>query len=81
MWGFTFAAVGFAFALVVMSGAFMGGAVIVAVPLAIGIVALAGFLDLQRRRRQQEGMHRYREQAASEKVDFTARDRQTLSDG
>jgi choline-glycine betaine transporter len=79
MWGFTLAAIAFALALVVMSGAFMGGAVIVAVPLAILIVLGAGLLDLRRRRNQAEGMEQFRQQADSEKIDFTARDRQTLS--
>jgi hypothetical protein len=69
----------FAVALVVMSGAFMGGAVIVAVPLAIAIVIVVGLLDLKRKRSQAEGMQRFRERAESDKVDFTARDRQTLS--
>jgi hypothetical protein len=79
MFGFTFAAIAFALALVVMSGAFMGGAVIVAVPLAILIVLGAGLLDLRRRRNQAQGMEQFRRQADSEKIDFTARDRQTLS--
>jgi choline-glycine betaine transporter len=79
MWGFTLAAMAFALALVVMSGAFMGGAVIVAVPLAIAIVVAAGLLDLKRRRNQAQGMHQYREEAESEKIDFTARERRTLS--
>jgi Sec-independent protein secretion pathway component TatC len=79
MWGFTFVAVAFALALVVMSGAFMGGAVIVAVPLAILFVLGAGLLDLRRRRNQAQGMEQFRQQADSEKIDFTARDRQTLS--
>jgi hypothetical protein len=72
-------AIAFALALVVMSGAFMGGAVIVAVPLAIAILIMVGLLDLKRRRNQAQGMHRFRESAASDKVEFTARDRQTLS--
>ena len=79
MWGFTLVAIAFALALVVMSGAFMGGAVIVAVPLAILIVMGAGLLDLRRRRNQAQGMEQFRQQADSEKIDFTARDRQTLS--
>jgi hypothetical protein len=79
MSGFTFAVIAFAVALVVMSGAFMGGAVIVAVPVAIALVVIAGLLDLRRRRNQAQGMHTYRQEAASEKVEFTARDRQTLS--
>ena len=79
MWGFTLVAIAFALALVVLSGAFMGGAVIVAVPLAILIVLGAGLLDLRRRRNQAQGMEQFRQQADSEKIDFTARDRQTLS--
>jgi hypothetical protein len=79
MSGFTFAVIAFAVALVVMSGAFMGGAVIVAVPVAIALVVIVGLLDLRRRRNQAQGMHTYRQDAASEKVEFTARDRQTLS--
>jgi Sec-independent protein secretion pathway component TatC len=79
MSGFTFVVIAFALALVVMSGAFMGGAVIVAVPLAILFVLGAGLLDLRRRRNQAQGMEQFRQQADSEKIDFTARDRQTLS--
>ena len=79
MSGFTFAVIAFAVALVVMSGAFMGGAVIVAVQVAITLVVIVGLLDLRRRRNQAQGMHTYRQEAASEKVEFTARDRQTLS--
>jgi hypothetical protein len=79
MSGFSLVVIAFALALVVMSGAFMGGAVIVAVPLAIVIVLVVGLLDLRRRRNQARGMHTYRQQASSEKVEFTARDRQTLS--
>jgi choline-glycine betaine transporter len=79
MWGFTLAAVAFALALVVMSGTFMGGAVIVAVPLSIAIVVAAGLLDLRRRRNQAQGMHQYRERAESEKIDFTSRERRTLT--
>jgi uncharacterized membrane protein len=75
----TIAVVAFALALVVMSGAFMGGAVIVAVPLAVVIVIILGLLDLKRRRNQAEGMHRFRERAESDKIEFTSRDRQTLS--
>jgi choline-glycine betaine transporter len=75
----TIVVIAFALALVVMSGAFMGGAVIVAVPLAIVLVIVVGLLDLKRRRNQADGMHRFRERAESDKIDFTERDRQTLS--
>jgi hypothetical protein len=75
----TLVVMAFAVALVVMSGALMGGAVIVAVPLAIAIVLVVGLLDLKRRRNQAEGMHRFRERAESDKIDFTPSDRKTLS--
>ena len=42
-------------------------------------ITVAALLDLRRRRNQAEGMEKYRQQADSEKIDFTARDRQTLS--
>ena len=42
-------------------------------------LTVAALLDLKRRRNQGEGMHRYRERAESDKIDFSARDRQTLS--
>jgi hypothetical protein len=68
----------FALALVVMSGAFAGGAVIVAVPVAIVGVGIAAFVDFNRRRKQATNIHEHREQARSDKVDFTERDEQTL---
>jgi hypothetical protein len=58
----------FMIALVVMSGAFMGGAVIVAVPVAIVVIAVMGFLDLRRRTRR----------VKPKTIEFTDRDRETL---
>ena len=78
MWGTTTVVAAFALALVAMSFAFMGGAVIVAVPLALVAVGIAGFLDLRRRRNQAASIHDHREQARNESVDFTERDKQTL---
>lgn len=77
MSGLTIAVAAFALALVVMSGAFMGGAVIVAVPVALAAVGLAAFFDLNRRRKTAQSIHTHREQAESD-VEFTDRDRQTL---
>jgi len=78
MWGTTTVVAAFALALVAMSFAFMGGAVIVAVPLAIVGIGVAGLIDLSRRRKQAASMHDHREQARNESVDFTDRDKQTL---
>ena len=75
MSGLTIAVAAFAVALVVMSGAFMGGAVIVAVPLAIVLVALTAFIDLQRKKKSAESIHSHQR---DEDVDFTERDQRTL---
>jgi UDP-N-acetylmuramyl pentapeptide phosphotransferase/UDP-N-acetylglucosamine-1-phosphate transferase len=78
MSGFTIVVAAFAIGLVAMSLAFMGGAVVVALPVAILAVGAAAFLDFNRRRRQAASIHDHREQARTDKVDFTERDRQTL---
>ena len=75
MSGLTIAVAAFAVALVVMSGAFMGGAVIVAVPLAIVLVGLTAFIDLQRKRKSAESIHSHQR---DEDADFTERDQRTL---
>jgi UDP-N-acetylmuramyl pentapeptide phosphotransferase/UDP-N-acetylglucosamine-1-phosphate transferase len=78
MSGFTIVVAAFAVALVAMSLAFMGGAVVVALPVAILAVGIAAFVDFNRRRKQAASIHDHREQARTDKVDFTERDRQTL---
>lgn len=78
MSGFTIVVAAFAIALVAMSLAFMGGAVVVALPVAILAIGIAAFVDFNRRRKQAASIHDHREQARSDKVDFTERDRQTL---
>jgi UDP-N-acetylmuramyl pentapeptide phosphotransferase/UDP-N-acetylglucosamine-1-phosphate transferase len=78
MSGFTIVVAAFAVALVAMSLAFMGGAVVVALPVAILAVGIAAFMDFNRRRKQATSIHDHREQARTDKVDFTERDRQTL---
>jgi uncharacterized membrane protein len=75
MSGLTIAVTAFAVALVVMAGAFMGGAVIVAVPLAIVLVGLTAFIDLQRKRKSAESIHSHQR---DEDVEFSERDQRTL---
>jgi uncharacterized membrane protein len=75
MTGLTIPVAAFAVALVVMAGAFMGGAVIVALPLAIVLIALAAFIDLQRRRKSAESIH---SRQRDEDVEFSERDQRTL---
>ncbi|HKG44392.1 MAG TPA: hypothetical protein VKB10_09145 [Gaiellaceae bacterium] len=75
MSGLTIAVTAFAVALVVMAGAFMGGAVVVAVPLAIVLVALTAFIDLQRKRKSAESIHSHQR---DEDVEFSERDKRTL---
>jgi hypothetical protein len=75
MSGLTIAVGAFAVALIVMSGAFMGGAVIVAVPLAILMIGVAAFVDFNRRRKAARTIHDHR---GDRDVDFTERDQQTL---
>jgi uncharacterized membrane protein len=74
--GLTIPVAAFAVALVAMAGAFMGGAVIVAVPLAIVLIGLVGFIDLQRRRKSAQSIHSHERR---DEVDFSDRDRRTLS--
>jgi UDP-N-acetylmuramyl pentapeptide phosphotransferase/UDP-N-acetylglucosamine-1-phosphate transferase len=78
MSGFTIVVAAFALALVAMSLAFMGGAVVVALPVALLAIGIAAFVDFNRRRKQAASIHDHREQARTDKVDFTERDRQTL---
>jgi uncharacterized membrane protein len=73
--GLTIPVAAFAVALVVMSGAFMGGAVIVAVPVAIVLIGIAAFIDLQRKRKSAQSIH---SRQRKNEVDFSERDRQTL---
>jgi hypothetical protein len=75
MWGMTIVVAAFALALVVMSFAFMGGAVVVAVPVAIIGIAIAALVDFNRRRKTAKSIHAQR---ADEDVEFTDRDRRTL---
>jgi hypothetical protein len=75
MSGLTLVVAAFAAALVAMSFAFMGGAVIVAIPLALVAIAIAAYVDFKRRRDTAQSIH---SQQADDDVDFTERDRRTL---
>ena len=75
MWGLTTVVAAFALALIVMSFTFMGGAVIVAVPLAIIAIGVAAFMDFKRRQKTAQSIHTHRQ---DDDVDFTDRDRRTL---
>jgi MFS superfamily sulfate permease-like transporter len=76
MWGVTTVVGAFALALVVMSLTFMGGAVVVAVPLALVAVAIAAAVDFNRRRKTAKSVRAH--QPDERDVDFTDRDRRTL---
>jgi hypothetical protein len=67
----------FALALVAMSLTFMGGAVIVALPLAVLVIAIAAAIDFNRRRKTIRSSSP-RQHGGERDVDFTERDRQTL---
>ena len=70
--------VAFALALVAMSFAFLGGAVIVAIPVALLLIGAVAFTDFNRRRKQARQVHDFREDAKTEGVEFTDRDKETL---
>jgi hypothetical protein len=78
MSGTTIVVAAFALALVAMSLTFMGGAVVVALPLAFLAIGIAAYADFNRRRKQAASIHDHREQARTESVDFTERDQHTL---
>ena len=79
MSGLTTVVAAFALAFVVISLAWAGPGVVIAVPVAIVAVGAAALVDLTRRRKQAGGLHAERERARTEKVDFTERDEQTLT--
>ena len=65
--------------LVAMSFAFGGGAVVVALPVAVVGIAAVGFLDFNRRRKQTKQLGVFRDEAKAEQVEFTERDKETLA--
>jgi flagellar motor component MotA len=73
-----FIVIAFMLALVVMSFAFAGGAVIVVLPLAVLVIAGIAAFEMRKHAKQAKSVHDFRENAASSKVDFDDRDEQTL---
>jgi hypothetical protein len=61
-----------------MSFAFGGGAVIVAIPLAVLAIGAIAAFDFSRRRQQAKQVHGFREDARAENVEFTEKDKETL---
>jgi uncharacterized membrane protein len=68
-----------AFAVALALTSLLFGVGIVAIPVAILAVAIGFLLDLRRRHNTARSMRTFREQADENKVDFTARDRETLT--
>jgi hypothetical protein len=77
MWGYTTVVGAFALAIVAMSLGFFGGAVVVAVPLALVAIAFAALMDFNRRRKTVKSIHEHRSDDDRD-VEFTDRDRRTL---
>jgi hypothetical protein len=71
-------AAAFLLGLAAMSFAFGGGAVIVALPLAVLAIGAIAAFDFSRRRQQAKQVHDFREDAKAEGVEFTDRDKETL---
>jgi hypothetical protein len=67
-----------AFLLALVASAFLFGVGILAVPIALIGVGVAGAMWLAKRRKQAMLLHDQRERARTDKVNFTERDQQTL---
>jgi hypothetical protein len=70
---------GFILGIPVMFFAFAGGGVVVGIPLAVLWIIGLGALDVRRRRTQSQSMGHKRQEASSQSVEFTERDKETLS--
>ena len=70
----TIGAFGIAIAMIII--VFGGPAVLAIIPILIAGGVLA-FLQVYRRREETQGMRKFREEASTEKTEFTARDRET----
>jgi len=77
MWGIVLVVAAFILALIAFS--FAWGAPIFAVPIVIIGAIVLGAADFRRRRRQVRRMHEVREEAKSQSVEFTPRDKETLA--
>jgi Flp pilus assembly protein TadB len=68
-----------AFVLGLAAIAAVFGQVVVALPIAVIGVLVVGALDFRRRRKSSQQLKDFPDQAEAEKVDFTARDKETLA--
>jgi uncharacterized membrane protein len=74
-----FGLVAIAFVLALLATTIVFGAGILGVPIAVVAIAAIALFDFRRRRTQAEDVREFRNQAQTEKVDFTERDKETLA--
>ena len=79
MSGATFAIAAAILGLLIGS-ALVPGAPIFALPIVAVLVLVLGFSELRRRSAETRSMQGFRDEAAAEPIEFTARDKQTLAD-
>ena len=77
MTGLNFVIAAFVVALLVFAIAW--GAPILAIPIVLIVAVVGGLIELRRRQVQTKDMHDHRERAKAESVEFTRRDRETLT--
>ena len=63
-----------------IGSALVPGAPIFALPIVVVLVVILGLSEMRRRSAEAQRMSSFREEADSEPVEFTARDKQTLAD-
>ena len=63
-----------------VGAALVPGAPIFALPIVAVLVVVLGLLEMRRRQGEAQSMQGFRDEASSESIDFTARDKQTLAD-
>jgi hypothetical protein len=64
----------------VVGAALVPGAPIFALPIALILIVVMGVGEMRRRAADSQSMEAFREEADSDPVEFTARDKQTLAD-
>ncbi len=63
-----------------LGAALVPGAPIFAIPIVVVLVVVLGFGEIRRRSAETRRMQSFRDEADSEPIEFTARDKQTLAD-
>ena len=63
-----------------LGAALVPGAPIFALPIVAVMVLVLGLVEMRRRSAENRGMQGFRDEADSEPIEFTARDKQTLVD-